>query len=204
MKILTHTGGMVETNAYLIETQEGWLAIDAPNNFVSFIKEQQGKVAKFFLTHGHWDHMEEASELKKEFQCPVYAHHGDDFLYHYPKSMILFGAPSIPAIQIDHYLEEGDVVNVGEYSFKTLFIPGHSPGSILFYEEKEGVIFGGDVLFRGAVGRWDLPQGSKDQLLTGIRKKLMTLPEDVIVYPGHGEPTTIGREKKENGYLQEV
>jgi len=99
-------------------------------------------------------------------------------------------------------LKENDVVTVGNMNFKVIHVPGHSPGSICLYNEKEKVIFTGDVLFRGSIGRTDLPKGDYQTLIDGIQSKLMVLPPDVLVYPGHGPATTIGDEKAMNLFLQ--
>jgi glyoxylase-like metal-dependent hydrolase (beta-lactamase superfamily II) len=100
----------------------------------------------------------------------------------------------------DAYFEEGDAIVVGNQQLKVLFVPGHSPGHVAFYHEGDKVLLGGDVLFRGSVGRTDLPGGDMDTLLESIHEKLFTLPDDVTVYPGHGPTTTIGFEKTSNPF----
>ena len=100
----------------------------------------------------------------------------------------------------DVYLNEGDVVEFGDQKFTVLFVPGHSPGHIAFYNEKEKVVFAGDVLFQNSVGRTDLPGGNHNTLIQSIHQKLFTLPDDVTVYPGHGGETTIGTEKRTNPF----
>ncbi len=100
------------------------------------------------------------------------------------------------------YIEDGDLITVGTMEFKALLIPGHSPGSLCFYSEKGQCVFSGDVLFEESVGRSDLWGGNHLQLISGIKEKLLTLPDDTVVYPGHGPSTTIGHEKKYNSFLQ--
>lgn len=100
-----------------------------------------------------------------------------------------------------NYLRENDIVRLADDELEVFFTPGHSPGSIVFYCKKQGFVIGGDVLFRMSIGRTDLPGGDHQTLLNSIRKKLFTLPEDVKVYPGHGDPTTIGFEKRNNPFL---
>ncbi len=100
-----------------------------------------------------------------------------------------------------HFLNEGDVIKLGEDELTVILAPGHSPGSICFYCEKQGILIGGDVLFREGIGRSDLPGGDHDTLLTSIREKLFVLPDDTVVYPGHGVSTTIGYEKRNNPFL---
>jgi hydroxyacylglutathione hydrolase len=99
------------------------------------------------------------------------------------------------------FLKEGDIVLMGEEKMEVLFTPGHSIGHIVFYNRKQGFVIGGDVLFRMGIGRTDIPGGNTETLMASIRDKLFTLPDDVIVYPGHGEPTTIGYEKENNPFL---
>jgi glyoxylase-like metal-dependent hydrolase (beta-lactamase superfamily II) len=101
---------------------------------------------------------------------------------------------------VDGYLEEGNSVTFGSQQFTILFVPGHSPGHVAFYNEKEKVVIGGDVLFRNSIGRTDLPGGNFDTLINSIHEKLFTLPDDVVVYPGHGPSTTIGFEKVTNPF----
>ena len=107
-----------------------------------------------------------------------------------------------PPIPIDHNVHENDIFKIGKYSLRAIHVPGHSPGSIIYYCKEEKIAFGGDVLFRGSIGRTDLPGGNYNQLITGIREKLFILPEDTVIYSGHGPSTTIGFEKKQNPYLQ--
>jgi hydroxyacylglutathione hydrolase len=99
------------------------------------------------------------------------------------------------------FLRDGDTILMGEDKMEVLFTPGHSVGHIVFYNRKQGFVIGGDVLFRMGIGRTDLPGGDTETLLSSIREKLLSLPDDVIVYPGHGEPTTIGYEKENNPFL---
>jgi len=121
----------------------------------------------------------------------------------HPELMRNFGLPiDLKPVKATKFLEEGEVFEMAPFCFKILHIPGHCPGSICLYEEKEGLIFGGDVLFEGGVGRWDLPGGSQKQLISGIKGNLLGLPEKTVVYPGHGGVTTIGEEKAHNPYLQ--
>ncbi len=105
------------------------------------------------------------------------------------------------AVTLGTYLEDGDTVTFGNHTLYCLFVPGHSPGSICFYSKEGNCVFAGDVLFQGSIGRTDLWGGSFNTLISGIRRKLLTLPESTVVYPGHGPATTIGEEKRNNMYL---
>ena len=104
--------------------------------------------------------------------------------------------------EIEHRLKEGDVIRIGSGSLEVIHVPGHSPGSIVLYDRADGFIIAGDVLFQGSIGRTDLPGGSYDQLVRGITEKLLQLPDNTDVFPGHGPATTIGRERVANPFLR--
>ena len=202
LEIQTYTAGLVETNSYLLSSDGHWVVIDAPEGVADFLKEKNITPAKLIITHGHWDHMWDAAEVAKRYSCPVYYHKGDAELCLNPDKMRAFGLPvKLEAVKATSFLEEGDAVEFGKCKFQIFHVPGHSLGSICLYEAHEGVLFAGDVLFAGGVGRWDLPGGSNQVLIKGIREKLLTLPEKTVVYPGHGATTTIGREQKSNPFL---
>jgi hydroxyacylglutathione hydrolase len=202
MNIKMFTGGVVETNAYLVEGKEGCLAIDAPEGFLKYLQKEKIQVNALILTHGHWDHIWDAADIVEWAQCPVYYHRDDKNLITQPELMRNFGLPiELKAVQATKFLEQGEIFEFAPFHFNILHVPGHCPGSICLYEAKEAVLFGGDVLFAGGVGRWDLPGGSQQQLIRGIQEKLMVLPGSTQVHPGHGESTTIGEEKNHNPYL---
>ena len=204
MQIETFCGGMAGTNGYLVETGDGLLVIDAPEGMAAHLAERGGRVVALVLTHGHWDHIWDAAAVVEAHGCPVSGHRADEMLLAHPdKQLALFGLPPVvPPVRLTRPLDEGMDFQAGEWVFRVLHIPGHCPGSICLHCESAGVVFGGDVLFQGGVGRTDLPFGSSEQLFAGIRAKLYTLPEAVRVYPGHGEPTTIGEEKRHNPFVR--
>jgi glyoxylase-like metal-dependent hydrolase (beta-lactamase superfamily II) len=204
MQIETFCGGMAGTNGYMVETREGTVVIDAPQGLAEELARRKVRVKALVLTHGHWDHIWDAAAVVESAGCPVYGHRADDLLLAHPdKQLALFGLPPVvPPVRLTHPLEGGDSLELGEWTFRVFHIPGHCPGSICLYAESAGVVFGGDVLFRGGVGRTDLPFGSAEQLFAGIRTHLYTLPDEVRVYPGHGEPTTIGEEKRGNPFVR--
>ena len=202
--IKTYTGGLAETNAYFLEGKNGWLVIDAPEETADTITDWGLKAGALVLTHGHWDHIWDAADIAERHKCPVFYHQADKILCTQPGIMRDFGLPiDLKPVQATRYLDQGDTLEFDPWTFKILHIPGHCMGSICLYEEKAGFVFGGDVLFAGAVGRWDLPGGSEKTLLDGIRKKLMTLPDKTIIYPGHGPETAIGMERKTNPFCAE-
>jgi glyoxylase-like metal-dependent hydrolase (beta-lactamase superfamily II) len=119
-----------------------------------------------------------------------------------PSHARMFGVDMVASPSAEKYLDEGDIVAFGNSSFEILFLPGHSPGSIAFYNEEQKIIFGGDVLFYLSIGRTDLPSGNHNQLVTSIKKNLFRLDDEFVVYSGHGQTTTLGNEKRFNPFLQ--
>ncbi len=154
-------------------------------------------------THGHIDHIAGNPDMKRAYpDAPLIIGAGDEIMLSDPKLNLSgkygFSFTSPPA---DKLVYEGDVLELAGFSFKVFEIPGHSPGHVVFYSESDGVVIGGDVLFRGSIGRTDFPGGSFEQLRDGIHKKLFTLPAETVVYPGHGPVTTIGHEYKTNPFV---
>lgn len=203
MQIESYTGGVAQTNAFLLSCDEGVLIIDAPEGLHNFLIQQQKKVCGLFLTHGHFDHIWDASRIKDEFDCPVYYHKEDQPLFSNPQMMNLFGMSldEIDPVVATKTLDEGDTLEVTPWKFDILHIPGHCPGSICLYEKSQHILFGGDVLFQGSIGRTDLPLCNHEALIDGIRKKLLPLPDKTRIYPGHGSETTILAEKKNNPFI---
>jgi glyoxylase-like metal-dependent hydrolase (beta-lactamase superfamily II) len=166
-----------------------------------WILEKGYQVEYILLTHGHVDHIGAVDDLRELFQAKVGIHEGDAaMLTDGQKNLSSYFGPSIEMKSADLLLEEGQVLTVGEERITVIATPGHTPGGICFLTS-EGLI-SGDTLFEGSIGRTDFPGGSLEQLLNGIEKKLLVLPEDTRVYPGHGSDTTIGREKRENPFLR--
>ena len=203
MKIESFTGGIFDTNCYLIEHQNQTILIDAPQESADWLAQENKKVTLLLLTHGHLDHAWDAAKIKRDHGCQVGYHKDGIQMLTEPDffKKIGFGV-SIPPIQADFLIEETESQIFNGLDFKVLLVPGHCPGSLCFYSKKDKIIFGGDVLFAGGVGRWDLPGGDKDLLFSGIKNKLLILPDEVQVLSGHGPTTTIGRERQSNPYLQ--
>lgn len=169
----------------------------------NFINNNSLKVVGIINTHLHIDHAIGNEWSKKTFKTDVFANKEDLPL---GERMIqqaqMFGLPQkVNGVEVDRYLSDGDIIRIGNGSLKVIHVPGHSPGSIALYDEKDGFLISGDALFAGSIGRNDLPGGDHTTLINSIKSKLLSLPEEVIVYPGHGSPTTIGHEKKTNPYL---
>jgi glyoxylase-like metal-dependent hydrolase (beta-lactamase superfamily II) len=172
---------------------------------LNFILDNDLVVKHLLNTHLHFDHVFGNNFIYEQFHLETEANKGDEFLLEQlPKQLEMFGfqneAGQVP--KIGKYLSENDVVTFGNQRLIVLEIPGHSPGSIVFYNQDAGCVFAGDVLFRGSVGRTDLAGGNHQQLITGIKEKLLTLPGDTVIYSGHGPLTTIKDEIKSNFYLQ--
>lgn len=211
MKIETFVFNPVQENTYVVYDQTGACSIiDAGcfnekefNVLDQFINNNQLKPAKLINTHCHFDHILGIEKCREAYQIQWEAHQDDAFLIDAaPAQGAMFGMKVDQVKHAEVSLKENDMVTVGNMNFKVIHIPGHSPGSICLYNEKEKVVFTGDVLFRGSIGRTDLPKGDYQTLIDGIQSKLMVLPPDVVVYPGHGPATTIGDEKASNPFLQ--
>lgn len=156
-------------------------------------------------THLHFDHLFGINMLAAQFGLNLECHRADEFLLEdINEQLQLFGLPNTNTNfrpEIGHYLKEGDIISFGNQTLKVMHVPGHSPGSIAFYNEAAGALFSGDVLFHSGIGRTDLQGGNYDELVKNIQSKLFTLPDETIVYSGHGAATTIGYEKKFNPFV---
>jgi glyoxylase-like metal-dependent hydrolase (beta-lactamase superfamily II) len=168
-----------------------------------FIESAHLKPVRLLNTHGHFDHLMGNGFAEKVWGLKTGIHQADNFLVENALSnALMFGIqmPKPPAA--GSFLKEGDVVFFGNSEMKVIHVPGHSPGSVAFYSEKDQFMIVGDILFNGSIGRTDLPMGNHEQLISGIKSKLLVLDDDVLVYSGHGPETTIGNEKWSNPYLQ--
>jgi len=202
--IEVHTGGVFQTNAYAVPSPSGkWLLIDAPGGVVSWARSRGWEVGGLLLTHAHLDHIEEAAAVVRAFDCPVYYHRdGEPFLQD-RDAFRRFGLDvDLEPVTDGKLIDESAAIEIGGVTWQTLLVPGHCPGSLCFFREKEKVLYAGDTLFAGSIGRTDLPFGDHELLLKGIREKLFPLGDDVRVLPGHGPGTTIGVERTSNPYLR--
>lgn len=182
----------------------GMISEEEEKALTGFIDRNELNVTHIIDTHLHVDHAVGVGFAKKKFNVPLFAHKSDEILGKRVKQQAqMFGiSEQVEDISINSYLEDGDVIRIGDGELKVLHVPGHSPGSVALYDEKDGFVITGDALFNGSIGRTDLPGGDFATLITSIKDKLLTLPDDTVVYPGHGPATTIGAEKRYNQFLR--
>jgi hydroxyacylglutathione hydrolase len=199
--------GLIQTNCYIVgcqETKEG-AVIDPgghPQRILDEVK-RLGLTIKYVLdTHAHFDHTDANGAIIQATGALLALHPQDLPLLEKSGGAAFFGLQADPSPLPDLELHDGDELEVGKLCFRVLHTPGHTPGHVCFYEPAEGVIFDGDVLFYRGIGRTDLPGGSWRQLMDSIQQVLFALPEDTVVYSGHGPATTIGEEKRLNPWLR--
>lgn len=173
------------------------------NAIVNFIEEKGLKLNNIINTHLHIDHVAGIPFLQKKYKAPLLAHMGDEILGEkIDQQARLFGLNlNLDKIEISQYLKDGDIIKIGNGELEVIEVPGHSKGGISLYDKKDGWLISGDSLFQGSIGRTDLPGGNYKELIENINKKLLSLPDNTIVFPGHGPSTTIGEEKRSNPFL---
>ena len=199
--------GMLQCNCSIFgdETTREAIVVD-PGDDISDIEailaKHQLKVKAIVITHAHIDHIGGAAKLKKITQAPVYMNENDQNLYDAMEMQAgWLGMETPEQTEIDSEAKDGRVIKLADASFQFMHTPGHTQGSTCIWIPSEKKLVAGDTLFRDSIGRTDLPGGNSRQILVSIKDKLLPLPEDTIVIPGHGEPTTIGREKQRNPFL---
>lgn len=193
--------GFADTNAILIGcpiTKKALLLDPAQGSCKLVMQrvEQSGlSLERVFLTHSHWDHIVDAAQFKNRYGIPLFVHPEDAGNLEVPGTDGLPLFFPIEGVKPDGYLADGDVYQVGELQLQVIHTPGHSPGSVCFYFPQEQVIFTGDTLFKGTIGKITFPNSSPQRMLTSLQK-LAALPPETKVYPGHGRSTTIGQERQ--------
>ena len=198
--------GVIQTNCYIVgcdETKEG-VVIDPGDDGERIMEqvEKAGLTIKYILnTHAHFDHIMANGDLAKATGAPLAIHPLELPMLRSGGGASAFGLQVESGPEPDLELAEGDTISFGTHTLEVLFTPGHTVGHVSFYEAKEGIIFDGDVLFAGSIGRTDLPGGNYETLMNSINDKLMVLPDDTTVCSGHGPVTTIGRERATNPFL---
>ncbi len=170
-----------------------------------YIQEQELKIIAIWLTHSHLDHCGGVAELKELYNVPLYGHRIEsEFRSHVEDLLKMYGVSSNTmqnCPEPEFYIEEGQTVSCGAYDFTVLFVPGHSPGHVVFYNAANSELLAGDTVFKGSIGRTDLPGGNHKLLIEGIRSKILSLPANTKILPGHGDDTTVGAESKSNPFL---
>lgn len=169
-----------------------------------FLHKNSLTVIAIINTHLHIDHVVANSGLAQKYGVDVYAHEDDKFLGDRLKEQAAsFGLPfKMENAGVTQNLKDGDVIKIGSGELQVIHVPGHSPGGIALYDPADGFLISGDSLFEGSIGRTDLPGGNIAKLLESVKKRLYSLPDDTVVYPGHGRRTTIGQEKKTNPFVR--
>lgn len=206
MKIEQYCVGAVQTNCYFAindETQE--MMIIDPGDSASFladkIRQENLKPQAVLLTHGHFDHAMAAEELAGMFDIQIYAHEKEKDTLAQPRLNVSGMIRHGDVYHADVFVKDGEVLTLAGMEVKVLYTPGHTEGGCCYYIEKEKALFSGDTLFCQSVGRTDFPRGSMSELVRSIKEKLLPLPDDVKVYPGHMGTTTIGMERMGNPFI---
>lgn len=197
MKIKTVVVGSYRANCYiLIDDSDPQNLVGAlvdpgeePDKIITHLKNSDVKIEKILITHGHFDHVGAASELKEFTKAPIYANTLDE--EHYEG----FCVP-------DFELLDRGTIQIGKLKARIIHTPGHSQGGVCIYFEAQKILFSGDTLFSGSIGRTDMKGSSYKQIIESIQTRLMNLPDEIKVYPGHGFATTIGEERRNNPFLQ--
>jgi hydroxyacylglutathione hydrolase len=211
IKVAYFTMNPLAENTYVLSNEKGNALIIDPGCYFSeeektvanYIKENNLKPLQLLNTHCHLDHVFGNNWVHKNYGLELYIHKDEQTVLEFaPAVGNMYGLTFTNYKGTLHFFDEGDEVFLGEDKLKILLAPGHSPASVCFYCEAQKFVIGGDVLFYESVGRFDLPGGNEAQLHKSIKEKLYVLPDETIVYPGHGEPTTIGHEKKHNPFVR--
>lgn len=202
------TVGPFQENCYIVgdeETGSGALIDpgDEAARITLSVEQTELEIEKILITHAHIDHVGAVAALADEYACPVLMHaEAEPMLKALPTQAMMMGLRFGKVPSVDGYIEDEEVLEVGGLRLRSLYTPGHAPGHLAFYAESEGLVFAGDALFAGSVGRVDLPGGSMEVLLRSIEERLLTLPDETVVYPGHGPETTIEEERAGNPFLR--
>jgi hydroxyacylglutathione hydrolase len=202
------TVGPFQENSYIVGDEESRMgALIDPGDEATRIAltvERLGlEISQIIVTHAHVDHVGAVAPLADEFLCPVVMHEeAEAMLRTMPQQAMMMGFRFGKVPNVDRNIGDDEILEVGSLRLRSLYTPGHAPGHLAFHEEGQGILFSGDALFAGSVGRVDLPGGSMEVLMRSISERLLTLPDETRVFSGHGPETTIGRERMANPFLR--
>lgn len=206
MKIKLLLLGDMPTNGYIVYNDDNECIIADPGfeaeKVYKFVEENGLKPLAIVLTHAHFDHISAVNEVKNRYNIGCYCHEYEKELMR-DAVLNLSGLNGRDKVEIspDYTFVDDEVVQIGGISFKVMHTPGHTKGGVCLYFEKDKILITGDTLFRGTVGRTDLPTGNYNEIIRSLNDKLMKLDDDVAVYPGHGYKTTVGIERRNNPYV---
>lgn len=202
--------GSLQTNCYCLYHEKHCIIIDPSGDgdfLISWLDKNELKPLAIFLTHAHFDHIGALDDLKRKYEIPVYLHYNEKDWLKDPAlngSLLFLPQPIVCTHSADYLIKGGEKLIIQDFILEIFETPGHSPGSISIYCKSENILVSGDVLFQGSIGRTDLPGGNDQQLMETIRKKILVLPKNTLVLPGHGPITTIEDEMNYNPFLQDL
>ncbi|WP_071395744.1 MBL fold metallo-hydrolase [Bacillus tuaregi] len=193
--------GQMQTNCYVLIKEDSTCLIVDPGSegekLISFLRERKLKPVAIVLTHAHFDHIGAVDRIRDEYQIPAYVHENEKEWLSSPS----LNLGQVVAREAEYTLTGEQELTIESYTFQLFETPGHSPGSVSLYFRDTGLVLVGDALFNGSIGRTDLPGSNHQDLLNSLHEKLLTLPEETTVLPGHGPVTTIGKEMNSNPFL---
>ncbi len=205
LKIEYFTGGIAQTNGYLLTGDGGQpaLIVDAPEGMADWLRSKGITPEVLLLTHQHFDHCQDAALIQRELGAKIHAFapFSRELTLEFLMGFVGGTRFAVDEFTVNQLLEGQAETTACGLTWQLAHVPGHSPDSITFYLAEEQLLFGGDVLFEGSIGRTDFPGGSQELLLSGIAAKVLTLPDKTRVLPGHGDETTVGEERESNPYL---
>jgi hydroxyacylglutathione hydrolase len=204
------TVGLLQENCYILgceKTRRGVIIDpgDSARTILKLVAQLGLTIEKILLTHAHFDHVMAVEPVKTATGAPYYLHRADlPILHDVPERVQLWLETEIdPLPDPDGFLDHGQSIQFGAETLEVRFTPGHAPGHVIFVHHASGQVFGGDTLFQGSIGRYDVPLADGPTLFRSIRQQLFTLPDEYVVYPGHGPATTIGDERRDNPFVGE-
>jgi hydroxyacylglutathione hydrolase len=206
MILETLTVGPFQENCYVIGDGASGAIVDPGDEAARIalaVEQTDLEIGQILVTHAHIDHVGAVAALADEYACPVLMHaEAEPMLQQLPTQAMMMGLRFGKVPAVDRHIQDGEILEVGSLRLESLYTPGHAPGHLAFYVESEGLVLSGDALFAGSVGRTDLFGGDMEVLVRSINERLLTLPDETRVYPGHGPRTTIGDERAYNPFLR--